>query len=600
MLSVASTTFLLLLGQGLTTRLGAILSPEGTFGINWLFFGYLTVSLFLIVIVGAVSTSYLVSSMVNQRIRDLGVIKAAGALPGRLTSYAVAESMVVVLSSCLAGALLALMLFVAWSWPTIDLLTQAGPVPEAGATIFFVVPIVFFPLSYLAARYQVGRILRLGALSAVTIQLSGLDPRSLGKPLKVGRLGSAFNLATRNVSRDRDFGRTFVRVSVCIFLSVVVLTGALVSADTSRDYVQRAMPSNSLIVASSPMYNQYIKLGTAFSSSTPIPSFNYTDQSYLIGGSLVSSFRSIAGVDKVDARLVTVSAVGGFIKAHLVSNETGGNFNNVYVPEVYLGSAQALIVGVDPSNVIGNWFTSNGFLGASDTQNTIVAGDSLIGGIVQMPFSLAQVDVFGTRYDVKGAVVDPLNQGRVLYAPVQSVQSALQTNGYNLLLIQTDDSPNAAAAVESLAASNGLVAGSMGRLVNANLDFLNNIWSYFFILPVMTLVLTCGTLLSYLTTNFSRRFNDYLVLRILGAKAWFSLRLLLWEGWGLLAISMVIAIPLAWLVSIFFLLPEAAISTSDQIFAVIVPVAALSAVSLSSAVIYSRRLQQTTVKDLRG
>ncbi|HYY90929.1 MAG TPA: FtsX-like permease family protein [Candidatus Dormibacteraeota bacterium] len=599
-LSVASTTFLLLLGQGLTIRLGAILSPEGTFGIDWLFFGYLTTSLILILIVGAVSTSYLVSSMVNQRVRDLAVIRAAGALPRRLLWYAMAESMVVVLASCLAGALLALLLYVAWSWPTTDLLTRVGPVPEAGATVFFVVPIASFLLSYLAARHQVGKILKLGALSAITSQLSGLDLKSLGKPLKVGRLGSAFNLATRNVSRDQDFGRTFVRVSVCIFLSILVLTGALVSADTSRDYVQRAMPTNALIVASSPMYDQYVKLGTAFSSTTPIPSFNYTDQSYLIGGSLVSSFRNIAGVEKVDARLVTVSAVGGFIKAHLVSNETGGNFNNVYVPEVYLGSAQALIVGVDPSNVVGNWFTSDGFLGANDTQDTIVAGDSLVGGIVQMPFSLAQVGALGTRYDVKGAVVDPLNQGRVLYAPVQSVQSALRVSGYNLLLIQTDNSPSAVAAVESFATSNGLVAESMGRLVNADLDFLNNTWSYFFILPVMTLILTCGTLLSYLTTNFSRRFNDYLVLRILGAKAWFSLRLLLWEGWGLLAISMVIAIPLAWLVSIFFLLPEATIATSDQIFAVIIPVVALGAVSLSSAVIYSRRLQQTTVKDLRG
>ncbi|MBO0887881.1 hypothetical protein J2P12_02140, partial [Candidatus Bathyarchaeota archaeon] len=188
----------------------------------------------------------------------------------------------------------------------------------------------------------------------------------------------------------------------------------------------------------------------------------------------------------------------------------------------------------------------------------------------------------------------------VLYGPVQTVQSALHANGYNLLLIQTDDSPGAAAAIRSLAASNGLVVGSMAELLNANLDFLNNTWSFFFILPVMTLVLTCGILLSYLTTNFSRRFNDYLVLRVLGAKAWFSLRLLLWEGWGLLAVSMVIAIPLAWLVSIFFLLPEAAISTSDQLFAAIIPAAALSAVSLSSALIYSRRLQQTTVKDLRG
>src|SRR5215471_9483083 len=75
-LAVTSTTFLLLLGEGLYTRLGVVLSPKGTFGIDWLFFGYLLLSLLLIVMVGIVSVPYLVSSMINQRMRDIAVIKA--------------------------------------------------------------------------------------------------------------------------------------------------------------------------------------------------------------------------------------------------------------------------------------------------------------------------------------------------------------------------------------------------------------------------------------------------------------------------------------------------------------------------------------------
>ncbi len=229
-LAVASTTFLLLLGQGIALRLGVVLSPEGTFGIDWLFFGYLVLSLVLIIIVGAVSTSYLVSAMINQRIRDIGVIKAAGALPRRLSSYVSMEAMLVVAASCLVGAIVALLIYVVWSWPSVELFGQVGPVPEAGATVLALVPVASFFLSYMETRYRVRKIIKLSAVTAVTGQLSGLDLKSLGKPVRVGRLGSAFNLASRNVSRDRELNKTLVRVSLCVFLSVVALTGALVSA----------------------------------------------------------------------------------------------------------------------------------------------------------------------------------------------------------------------------------------------------------------------------------------------------------------------------------------------------------------------------------
>src|SRR6266699_479754 len=202
-LTVATTTFLLLLGQDLATRLGIDSSMSSTFGISWLIFAYLVLALALVSIVGLLSSSYLVSSMINQRIRDIGVIKAAGALPRRLSSYVSMEAMLVVAASCLVGAIVALLIYVVWSWPSVELFGQVGPVPEAGATVLALVPVASFFLSYMETRYRVRKIIKLSAVTAVTGQLSGLDLKSLGKPVRVGRLGSAFNLASRNVSRDR-------------------------------------------------------------------------------------------------------------------------------------------------------------------------------------------------------------------------------------------------------------------------------------------------------------------------------------------------------------------------------------------------------------
>jgi len=599
-LTVATTTFMLLIGQDLATRLGIDSSMRSTFGMSWLIFAYLVLALALISIVGLLSSSYLVSSMINQRMKDIGVIKAAGALPRRLLSYVTFEALVVIFSSSLVGALSALLIYASWSWPSISLYKQVGPVPNAGATALIVVPLISFLLCYVVASVRVRRIVGSSSANAISNQLSSLDLKSLGKPLRIKRFGSAFNLATRNVSRDRGFNGMLLSIVICIFLSMVVLSGALVSADTSASYVSRALPPHVLIVATSNIYNQYVSLGTSFSRTEPVSSINYLNESYLISAQNASAFRAIPGVETVDTRLITMSSITGFVKAHFASNQdTGENINTLIIPEVETGTTQALIVGIDASNVIGDWYTSDGFLQPADAQYTMIAGDSLVGNIVQMPLNLSQVSAFNFRYDVKSALVDPLNAGRVLYAPVQTLQRNLGVNGYNVLLLKVNSGPAVLSAVARLASSYGLMAGSQDPILRSDLAFLGGTWSYIFLVPILALALTCGILLSYLATNFSRRFNDYVVLKILGANVWYRLKLLLWESWGVLAISMLIAIPVAWAVSIFFLVPDPSVSVADLELSTLVSALALTSVSLATAAVYSRRLGLTTAKHLK-
>ncbi len=165
--------------------------------------------------------------------------------------------------------------------------------------------------------------------------------------------------------------------------------------------------------------------------------------------------------------------------------------------------------------------------------------------------------------------------------------------------MKVNNDPTVLSAVSQLASSLGLAVGSQDPILNSNLAFLNGTWSYIFIIPILSLALTCGILLSYLATNFSRRFNDYVVLKVLGANVWYRLRLLLWESWGVLAISMLIAIPVAWAVSIFFLIPDPIVSIANLELSTIVSASALSGVSVASAAILSRRIGLTTVKDLK-
>jgi len=583
-ITIGSTTFLILLARILISNIGLEIGTRSTLGISWLFIGYLQLSLAFVLIVGLLSSSHLVSSMINQRTRDIGVIKAAGCITPRLFAYSLTEALLVFIASSLVGALAALILLVSW--------TGKIQIDQTSTLTLIGIPLASFLISYTVARIQVGRLVnKTDTPNVISSYLSTLNLKNLGKPLRIKRFGSAFNLAARTVLRSKHFTKTFLRICICIFLTTIVLTGALVSWDTSKSYVEGAMPAHVLTIGTPNMVDAYRQLGLSFSSSsiTP-PNTNYLAQSNMINGSIVDILRGTPGVEKVDTRLLNLTIAEGIVKTQLVEGQI--------VFPTYLGSSQILVIGIDPNQTIGDWHTSDGFLSTSDPHNVMVVGDSLIGGIVQQPLNGSQIGAFGTRFDVKGALVDPLNRGRVAYAPVKLLHELLNLDGYNLLLVRTDNNPATQQRIQGLAGGYGLAVGSQDEILNANTTFLDNIWSHILILPLLTLFLTCAILLSYLSTSFSLRFRDYTVLKVLGARARYDLKLLLWEGWGVLAFCMLLSLPLALIFSIVLIVPDAKTQTLNLALSTAAPITGLSLVAVASAAIYWRRLNQISVKDL--
>jgi ABC-type antimicrobial peptide transport system permease subunit len=586
-ITIGSTTFLILLAQTLMSSVGLEIGARSTLGISWLFIGYLQLSLAFVLIVGLLSSSHLVSSMINQRTRDIGVIKAAGCITPRLFAYSLTEAMLVFPASSLVGGLAALLLLFSWA--------GTFQMDQTSVLILIGIPLASFILSYIMARVQVGRLVnKTETPSAISSYLSSLNLKKLGKPLRVKRFGSEFNLASRTVLRSKHFTRTFLRICICIFLTTVVLTGALVSWDTSKNYVERAMPAHVLTMGTRSMVDAYRQLGLTFSSSASPLVTNYLAPTNMINASVVDILRGTPGVQTVDTRLVNLTLAEGY-STQFVEGPSG---DQQLVGPTYLGSSQILIVGIDPNQIIGDWHTSDGFLTMSDPQNTMVVGDSLIGGIVQQPFNGSQIHALTASFNVKGALVDPLNRGNVAFASVRLLQQLLNINGYNLLLVETDNNPTTLQRVQGLANSYGLAVGSQDEILNADTSFLDSIWSHIMILPILTLTLTCAILLSYLSTSFSLRFADYTILKVLGAKARYSLKLLLWEGWGVLAFSMLLTLPLALIFSVLLIVPDVKAQALNLALSTAAPVLGLSLVAVASAAIYWRRLNHVSVKDL--
>src|SRR5207237_8606420 len=228
----------------------------------------------------------------------------------------------------------------------------------------------------------------------------------------------------------------------------------------------------------------------ATSSLALLTPLTYGYGAYIASPQNATAVRATPGIQAVDTRLITISSITGYAKAHFASNQdTGENINTQIIPEEDTGSTNALIVGINASSAIVDWYTSDGFLQSSDGQYTMIAGDSLVGNIVQTPFNLSQVSALGYRYDVKSALVDPLNAGRVLYAPVKTLQKSLGLNGFNVLLLKVNSDPTVLIAVSQLASSFGLVVGSQDPILNSNLTFLNDTWSHIFLVPILALAL---------------------------------------------------------------------------------------------------------------
>ncbi len=588
--TTASTIFLLLIGQSLVSTLNVEFDSKSTLGISYLFLGYVMLALAFILIIGLVSAGYLVSTMINQRTRDIGVMKAAGCQTPRLFAYALTEALIVFLASSVAGGIASVILYISWTGTLgID---QTTTITIGGISI------LSFLLSYFAARFQVWRIVKSTASNAISSQLSSLDLKSVGKPFQVRRLGLAFNMASRTVLRNKRFGRTVLSISLCIFLSTIILTGAFVSWNTSKSYVEDAMPPHIFAMGRPQIVDQYVRLAQSFSTQTTVPIVNGFNSSNLFGSQIVNMTREIPGVSKVDARLMNMTTAEGSTSPQFVEDASGAT---VIVPSIYLGRAQVLFFGVDPNETVGVWHTSNGFLSPTDSLNTVVVGDSLIGGIVRQPLNGSEIlALTGASFQVKGAVIDPLNRGRVIYAPLTRVQQlvTLGLHEYNLLLVKTDGSESSFQALENFAVQYGLEVASQDQIVSMSISFLDGLWTRIIILPVLTLVLAGAILLSYLSTNFSARFNDYTAIRVLGAKGGYVLKVLLWEGGGIVMFCALLALPLGIIFSAYFLVPTALVRAQDVELSGTLALLTLSIVAVGSALAYWRRLTRVTVKDL--
>ncbi len=513
-LSVGSTLFLLLFSE--TVGLGLSLTIKGklTTGFAGLFAPFVLLLIVLIAVAGAVMVSFMASMMMSKRIRDIGLMKAAGCPNDLIFGYFFTELVVVSFLGSLLGVFLGLLAEYV-STIIFGVYGLEGSKVSFNPWIILFVFVFFFLLPLIAGVKPILDASRVKPVQAISPSYYfGLSKESGSKVLS--KSGLTLKLALRSLIRHKSSTvKVVLSLSIVFTLITVGVAGGLIASQTTISWVERATGKNIVLMAHKDVCEQYTKLMKEFSSGNLDLQFNYTSDNYGITSSLLDQLRAMPGVTGVDPRLIlrtTALEIQG-----ISLGETSGQSTIVGDSR----NADTLIIGVEPHEVLGNWKLRGSFL-RSDDALEVVLGDTLSTVMFSEPL-VQKMKVFETALDVVGICIDPLNNGKVAYTPIRMLQRMSGVSKSNVALISLDPSLDRSELLTQLqtfiqAGNQEFSILDLDSLIKEAIAFLGFIWSSVLVVPFFALGSGSLCLIGYIVLTMEDQVPELGVLRAVGAK----------------------------------------------------------------------------------
>jgi ABC-type antimicrobial peptide transport system permease subunit len=261
-------------------------------------------------------------------------------------------------------------------------------------------------------------------------------------------------------------------------------------------------------------------------------------------------------------------------------------------------SDEALILGVEPEKFVNDWLIFGRKLGEND-QDAALIGDSLAVNMFSdaLNQSIKVFDESLLPYDIVGVCVDPLNNGKVVYMPLETLYKDIGQHGYNLLFLQVDasDKLQVLAQIENEASAENLDVVELDAFLDKHVNFLNNIWSLVMLLPLFSLATAAISLLSYLMLSISGQQHEFGVMRALGAKPRSIMKIVFSQASIIVLVSGAIGISAGLFLTFRFLIPDPVISQSTLIFLSVWLFAILGLLCVSSLYPALKAVKKTVV-----
>jgi putative ABC transport system permease protein len=451
--------------------------------------------------------------MTSQRIRDIGLMKAAGCPNDLLFGYFFSEVVIVAFIGCLFGTILGVVINMT-STSLVNGLGFSLSQQSINLWIPIGVFIVFFVLSLVLGAAPILSAIRTEPAKAFSPSYYFGLAKEPGFRI-VSKTSISLKLAVRTLIRHRSGTiRVVLCLSIVFFLVTVAVAGGLIAQGTTGSWVEGAVGRSTVLIANKDMVNQYQMLLSEFYEGANNTQFDYANRGYLIPTNLLSQLHSLNV--SIDARLILempVREIEGFIYGSSTSQiQSVGDSRR----------GQSLVVGVDPNSVSNKWSLNGAFL-QENQEGEAVIGDSLAQNLFSMPLD-EEIGISGRNFNLIGVCLDPLNNGNVTYVPLTELQNMTGISGTNALMITIDPSSNRTDTLNKLndaikaANATDFEVLDLATVLNKSLDFLNFIWTTIMFLPLLSLVSASLSLLGYVTLTVNEQRQEFGVLRALGAK----------------------------------------------------------------------------------
>jgi ABC-type antimicrobial peptide transport system permease subunit len=552
--SVASALFLLLFSGRIGFGITSVAENTLTRGLSVVFSQFVLFVGILIFAVGAVIVSFVVFLMMAQRTSDFGLMKAAGCPNGLVFSYFMTELLIVTVVGCLLGVAFGLVAdFVVANLGTFQVYQKS---PD-----LWLAPLVFAAYFVLALVFGTKPILdaaRLSPIKALSpMQYFGLSSGVRFKALSRSRLN--LRIASRSLFRRKSTTiRIVLLMSIVFILLTVSIAGGIIANDTTKSWVEDAIGGDVVVIAHESMGNQYKLLLSKFFGAKESGDFDYLDGKLSISDTILQQLNTLSGIANVDARLIWKGRV------QEVSNFTIDPETLATIPVGDDREGDSLIVGVDPKKVTATWFMKGQFLKTEDELEAVI-GDSIAQTMFSQPL-VQSIRIQDKTFSIVGVCFDPINNGKVIYVPIQKLQNINRAFNPNIVFVKLDPLVDQTAALTRIkdavqSANSDLTVFELNVVLEKSLGFLGSTWSTVMFLPLFTLTSATLCLIAYIMLAVDEQRQEFAILRATGAKPKTVITILAVQSIVVLLSSCAVGISLGIITTLLILVPHPVVTS---------------------------------------
>lgn len=572
---ITSTTFIFLFGNALLDVTS--FSTQGALGSSMgMFFSTFILSILLLVFcLGAVIVSTTISLEIVTRRRDIGLMKAVGTAMDSIFDFFMAQSVIILLASIVFGLAFGTGLYLLgmiWLRTVFIELQSLNTFPILQIGILCAVYLIAGYYSAQKPLYD-------------TVQESpslALNPDVGSKVTKMGFLdsfGLSFRIAAKGTGRRiRGTRRTILSLFLSFTIASLLWIGGGVVETTSRSYIMRCMGTNVVAIGDpallSTYYDAYTLYGAALNDT-----FDFLDSTYMINDSMLLELENMFDTAIIESRLIVYADVQE--GPGIVWNEEIEDYE--LIGEEREGSAA--LVGIDWDGTISDWYYEGSRI--NDVEQVWIGG-TLAERLFTDPL-VQSLKIPSKSLDIQAQVFDIFNGGNLAIMDIDVLRESFGVTGSNLVLVQIDSYDETTInQIEAVAQKYGLEIYNQEDVLNQNFQAIHAIWILLHPLAIMALVSAFLGLMNYLLVSVFSRLRDYVIMKSIGAKPSFIAKVMIAEGLEVGVRAGIPALLVGTLLSIYALIPEAAIPTLAYIPATVITIfiAIVAVIMLASVPVY--------------